>query len=191
MWLSWERICLQWGRPGFDPWVGKIPWRKERPPTLVFCSGESHGLYRPWGRKELERLSDLHFHFHFMGCFARNKITLYSYIKIVLFPWTFILQNKTHTHTHTHTKSEITKCYNHTVSTPLRIFGPPPPPTTPFRGAQPPHHSIHWWWRSKYRQRDTGSSSFWHTNHERHQSHGEPTRVSWMLKLTEAWHTYN
>ena len=23
-WLSWERICLQLGRPGFDPWVGKI-----------------------------------------------------------------------------------------------------------------------------------------------------------------------
>ena len=101
------------------------------------------------------------------------------------------LSYKINTHTHTHVKSEITKCYNHTVSTPLRIFGPPPPPTTPFKGAQPPHHSLHWWWRSKYRQRDTGSSSFWHTNHEHHQSHGEPTRVSWMLRLTEAWHTYN
>ena len=27
LWLSWWRICLQCGRPGFDPWVGKIPWR--------------------------------------------------------------------------------------------------------------------------------------------------------------------
>ena len=25
-----------WEKPGFDPWVGKIPWRKERLPTPVF-----------------------------------------------------------------------------------------------------------------------------------------------------------
>ena len=25
LWLSWERIHLQCGRPGFNPWVGKIP----------------------------------------------------------------------------------------------------------------------------------------------------------------------
>ena len=31
-WLSWQRICLQCGRPGFDPWVGKILWRRERLP---------------------------------------------------------------------------------------------------------------------------------------------------------------
>ena len=28
-WLSWERICLESRRPGFDPLVRKIPWRKE------------------------------------------------------------------------------------------------------------------------------------------------------------------
>ena len=35
-WVSWERICLQWGRPGFNPWVRKIPWRRDRLPTPVF-----------------------------------------------------------------------------------------------------------------------------------------------------------
>ena len=40
------------GRPGFDPCVGKIPWRRERLPTRVFWPGEFHGLYSPWGRKE-------------------------------------------------------------------------------------------------------------------------------------------
>ena len=30
LWLSWERIRLQCGRPGFNPWVGKILWRRER-----------------------------------------------------------------------------------------------------------------------------------------------------------------
>ena len=51
-WLSWWRIRLQWGRPGFDPWVGKIPWRRERLPTPVFWPGKFHGLYSPWGHKE-------------------------------------------------------------------------------------------------------------------------------------------
>ena len=35
-WLSWLRICLQCGRPGFHSWVGKIWWRRERLPTPVF-----------------------------------------------------------------------------------------------------------------------------------------------------------
>ena len=29
-------------RPGFDPWVRKIPWRRERLPTPVFLPGEFH-----------------------------------------------------------------------------------------------------------------------------------------------------
>ena len=39
-------------RPGFSPWVGKIPWRRERLHTLVFWPREFYGLYSPWGRKE-------------------------------------------------------------------------------------------------------------------------------------------
>ena len=45
---------------GFNPWVGKIPWRRGRLPTPVFWPGEFHGLCSPWGRKEsdtTERLS--------------------------------------------------------------------------------------------------------------------------------------
>ena len=44
----------------FDTWVGKIPWRRERPPTSVFWPGEFHGLYTPGVHKEsdtTERLS--------------------------------------------------------------------------------------------------------------------------------------
>ena len=29
--------CRRLKRPGFDPWVGKIPWRKVRQPTLYSC----------------------------------------------------------------------------------------------------------------------------------------------------------
>ena len=37
---------------GFNPWVGKIPWRTERLTSPVFCPGEFHGLYSAWGHKE-------------------------------------------------------------------------------------------------------------------------------------------
>ena len=45
--------------PGFDPWVGKIPWRKAWQLTPVFLPGESHGQrslkgYSPLGRKEAD-----------------------------------------------------------------------------------------------------------------------------------------
>ena len=49
MWETWV-----------NPWVGKIPWRRERLPTPVFWPGEFHGLYSPQDRQEsdtTERLS--------------------------------------------------------------------------------------------------------------------------------------
>ena len=51
-WLSWLRISPQRRRPGFDSWVRKIPWKRERLPTPVFWAGEFHGLYCLWSRKE-------------------------------------------------------------------------------------------------------------------------------------------
>ena len=50
---------LQCRRPGFDPWVGKIPWRKEELPTLVFWPGEFHRLHSPWGHEELDMAEQL------------------------------------------------------------------------------------------------------------------------------------
>ena len=45
-------------RPGFDPWVGKIPCRREWLPTLVFLPREFHGQrslagYSPWGSQRV------------------------------------------------------------------------------------------------------------------------------------------
>ena len=53
-WLRWLRICLQGRRPEFDPWVGKIPWRRAWQPVPVCLPGEPHGLrslagYSPQG----------------------------------------------------------------------------------------------------------------------------------------------
>ena len=44
-------------RPGFDPWIRKIHWRKEWQPTPAVSPGESHGQrslvgYSPCGHKE-------------------------------------------------------------------------------------------------------------------------------------------
>ena len=49
---------LQCRRPGFDPWVRKIPWRREWSPTPVL-PGEFQGQRSgtgcsPWGQKELD-----------------------------------------------------------------------------------------------------------------------------------------
>ena len=38
--------------PKFDPWVGKIPWRRGRLPTSVIWPGEFHGLCISWDHKE-------------------------------------------------------------------------------------------------------------------------------------------
>ena len=38
-----KKVLLQSGRPGFNPWVGKIPWKRERLPTPVFWPGQFHG----------------------------------------------------------------------------------------------------------------------------------------------------
>ena len=57
--------CRGCKRPGFEPWVRKIPQRRKWQPTPVFLPGKFHGQrnlsrYSPWGRKEsdtIERLS--------------------------------------------------------------------------------------------------------------------------------------
>ena len=43
---------------GFNPWIRKIPGRREWQPTAVFLPGEFHGQrslvrYNPWDHKEL------------------------------------------------------------------------------------------------------------------------------------------
>ena len=66
-----KSIRLQRGRPKFNPWDGKMPWRRKGQPTLVFLPGKSHGQrslagWSPWGHKELDMTEQLHFHFQTM-----------------------------------------------------------------------------------------------------------------------------
>ena len=48
-WMVILFFCLQCWRPRFDPWVGKIPWRRKSLPIRI--------------TKSQTRLSDFHFHF--------------------------------------------------------------------------------------------------------------------------------
>ena len=50
--------CRRQGRHGFDPWGGKISWRRKWQPTPVFLPGKSHGQrslvrYRPGSCKRV------------------------------------------------------------------------------------------------------------------------------------------
>ena len=56
-WHSGKDSACQRRRPGFNFWVGKIPWRRKWLSTPVFWPGKSHGQrslagYSPWGHKE-------------------------------------------------------------------------------------------------------------------------------------------
>ena len=61
-WLSWWNICLKCGRPGFDPWVGRVPGEGK------ICPLQYSGLENSKNRivhgvtKSETRLSDFHFH---------------------------------------------------------------------------------------------------------------------------------
>ena len=58
--------------------LGKVPWRRERLPTPVFWPGEFHGLYSPWGHKELGVLEHT-------ACFLYSHV--FSHIIIYLFKY--------------------------------------------------------------------------------------------------------
>ena len=91
-WLSDKESTCQYRkhrRPGFDPWVGRNPWRRKWQPTSVFLPGQSHGqrnlaVYSPWGCKE-SNMTEHACTFCNAGNYARwvNKMEIY-----VNFEWT-------------------------------------------------------------------------------------------------------
>ena len=66
-WGSLEMLLAAEPRPGFDPWVGKIPWRREWQPTSVILPEKLHGErslegYSPWGHQESDMTEPLSIH---------------------------------------------------------------------------------------------------------------------------------
>ena len=70
--------CRRRKRLKFDPWLGKIPWRKAWQPIPVFLPGESHGQrslvgYSPQGHKESDTTTEtMHTHI-WIGCSLRSS----------------------------------------------------------------------------------------------------------------------
>ena len=74
-----KRLLAMQERPGFDPWVGKIPWRRKWQPTQVLLPRKFHGWrslvgYSPWGHKQSDTTEWLHFHYSIY----KNKSQAYS-----------------------------------------------------------------------------------------------------------------
>ena len=71
-------VCLQCGRPRFNPWVGKIPWKRKWQSAPVLLIGKSHRQrslvgYSPWGRKEWDTTERLHFPSPFSSIHTTGK----------------------------------------------------------------------------------------------------------------------
>ena len=81
---TWWRIYLQCRRHKrcrFDPWVGKIPWRRKWQRTPILLSGKFHGQrslvgYSPGGCKE----SDITEHITNRACFLKKNVCLFHKI---------------------------------------------------------------------------------------------------------------
>ena len=65
-WLSGKESPWQCKRLRFNPWVGKIPWRRKWLHTQVFLPWESHGQRSlTWGRKDSDTTERLRTQWNF------------------------------------------------------------------------------------------------------------------------------
>ena len=85
-------------------WFRKIPWRRERLPTPVYWPGEFHGLYSPWGPKELDMTEWLSRHLKrhrtikYLILFSQSKM-----LSMSMDIYSGIYENLWHSHTHFYT----------------------------------------------------------------------------------------
>ena len=92
---------LQFGEPGINPWVGKIPCRREVLSTPGFWPGEFHGLTVHGVTKSgAERLS-LSLHFLMGGAMLSKSLIQFSVdgwgcVPSLLFSWGQTLPSKVH-----------------------------------------------------------------------------------------------
>ena len=82
-WLSGKESACKCRRRRFDPWVGKIPWRRKQQPTPVFLPEKSLGQrslagYSPWCHKE----SDM----TWRPNYKRSRTGIWTQINMILEP---------------------------------------------------------------------------------------------------------
>ena len=101
-WLSWWKVCLKCGRPGFDPCAGKVPWSRAWQPTPVFLPGESRGQrslvgYSPWSHTESD-MTEVIAHMWYSRCCSKSY-KKYNMLRswLTMFPAWWKMSNKHYT----------------------------------------------------------------------------------------------
>ena len=84
-------------RRGLNPWVRKIPWRRNWQPALVFLPGKSRGqrslaAYSPWVCKESDTTEHTHIHTHHIHTTYTHRATNTATIIPCFWAW----QESTH-----------------------------------------------------------------------------------------------
>ena len=76
-WLRWSRICPQRGRPRFDAWVRKTPWRRKWQPTPAFFAWRI-----PWTEElgGLQSSGVTKMHFMFSDCFGVFFLKIFFFV---------------------------------------------------------------------------------------------------------------
>ena len=85
-----KRLPAMQERPGFNPWLGKIPWRRQWPPSPVLLPRKFHGWktlvgYSPWGLKQSDMTERLHFLFFLSCVFLLGKYVLLLCVCVCVF----------------------------------------------------------------------------------------------------------
>ena len=103
-WLSGKESTCQCRRHRFDPWVGKIPWRRKWWPTLAFLPGKFHRErslvgYSPWGCKKSDTALawvSMHTRSWASALHFRLSSLQTELLGILLIIWKWVENNKNH-----------------------------------------------------------------------------------------------
>ena len=84
-WLSGKEFTCKCRRCRFDPWVGKVPWRRKWQPTPIFLSGKCHVqkiplAYSPWGCKGPDTTQQLNNNSCSLGFESKPRNSVVFYI---------------------------------------------------------------------------------------------------------------
>ena len=117
-------------RPGFDPSVGKIPWKREWHPTPLFLPEEFHGqrrlaVHSPQDCKDLdttEQLTCTHTHVQTLRLSFSKPALCLGYIYHTLHP-SFVCLGSFHNHVSSRTWVSFPSLPTESWLTPLRVNG--------------------------------------------------------------------
>ena len=99
-------MCLQCGRPGFNTWIGKIPWHRKRPTHSSILAWRIPWTEEPGGLQSMgsKRVGDNSFHFsaftwklkvkdfHFLASYYSPFLSQFWLLHLFLLLLLFLLQ---------------------------------------------------------------------------------------------------